>query len=429
MMKRDSRIYCHQGPDYLPSAGGGVLSGTGFVFKDLFDVAGYTTGAGNPQWLATHQPAESTSPLISALLRHGAECTGRVQTDELAYSLNGQNIHYGTPENPAARDCLPGGSSSGSAVAVAAGECDFAIGTDTGGSVRVPASYCGVFGLRPTWGRLDLRGCFELAQRFDTAGIFSRDLALLRQVWQVLAATKSDPVTYEAIYLDTQCAEDLSQPRFLRLQQWCRQAGLSLVHGDFLTAHGWTLNELSLLFRTIQGYEIIQKHDTWLTQNGGSLDPAIWERVEWARSVTTEQLGYALQRQAIFKLQLNDQLKKVRALWVMPTTPGGPPALTMPADELAIYRSKLMGLTSIAGLSGLPQLHLPMHGLPEGPCGMSLLGAANQEEDLIATGMKLTNLEEAVVHPQSEQPEPEQSQSEQSSLPLPSQKPGRGESS
>ncbi|CAM3529273.1 Biuret hydrolase [Vibrio aerogenes CECT 7868] len=398
-MKRDSRIYCHQGPDYLPSMQGGELSGTGFVFKDLFDVAGYTTGAGNPQWLATHPQADATSPLISALLRHGAECVGRVQTDELAYSLNGQNVHYGTPVNPAAPDCLPGGSSSGCAVAVAAGDCDFAIGTDTGGSVRVPASYCGLFGLRPALGSLNLNACFELAKSFDTAGILSRDLSLLRQVWQVLSATtlplaekqkSGDTVTCSALYLDNQCAEYLSEPRFQRLQQWCRAAGVSLVHGDFLTAQGWTLSELSLLFRTIQGHEIIQKHDPWLTRHGASLDPAIWERVIWARSVTQEQLGFALQKQAIFKLQLTDHLKQVNALWVLPTTPSGPPALTMPVDELAVYRSQLMGLTSLAGLSGMPQLHLPMHDLPEGPCGMSLLGQAGQEEDLIATGVKLT---------------------------------------
>jgi aspartyl-tRNA(Asn)/glutamyl-tRNA(Gln) amidotransferase subunit A len=129
----DRTVYCQQGPDELLPAGLGNLTGLRFVFKDLFDVKGYVTGAGNPAWLATHQPAEGTSPIITELLAQGAECVGRVQTDELAYSLNGQNVHYGTPVNPKAEDCIPGGSSSGSAVAVARGEADFAIGTDTGG--------------------------------------------------------------------------------------------------------------------------------------------------------------------------------------------------------------------------------------------------------------------------------------------------------
>lgn len=118
-MEIDQRIYCTQGPDYLPALKQGSLNGLSFVFKDLFDVEGYVTGAGNPKWLETHSKAESTSPLIISLLNAGAECKGRVQTDELAYSLNGINVHYGTPVNPLAPDCLPGGSSSGSAVAVA----------------------------------------------------------------------------------------------------------------------------------------------------------------------------------------------------------------------------------------------------------------------------------------------------------------------
>ena len=182
---KDARVYCQQGPQALSATANGELDNLSFVFKDLFDVEGYVTGAGNPAWLTSHSKASKTSPLIETLLANGAECVGRVQTDELAYSLNGQNIHYGTPINPIAPDCLPGGSSSGSAVAVATGDADFSIGTDTGGSVRVPASYCGLYGLRPTLGKLNLEHAFQLSESFDTAGIFSRDLSLLSKVFKV----------------------------------------------------------------------------------------------------------------------------------------------------------------------------------------------------------------------------------------------------
>ncbi len=388
-MIKDTQVYCAQGPDSLPSLAPGVLSGYRFVFKDLFDVKGYVTGAGNPQWLASHQPAESTSPLITALLAQGATCVGRVQTDELAYSLNGQNIHYGTPINPAAPDCIPGGSSSGSAVAVARGEADFSIGTDTGGSVRVPASYCGLFGLRPTLGKLDLSNCFELSGSFDTAGIFSRDLNLLRNVYETLIAEPLNAESKHSLYLDDSLAGYLSKERLARLQQCCRNAGIELHRGDFLAQRKWQLSALSTLFRSIQGFEIIKNHHHWLTEFADSLDPAICERVQWASGISCEQYGDAQAQQADFQQQLSAQLEETQMLWVIPTTPSGPPALTMSADALARYRSDLMGLTSIAGLCGFPQLHLPMQGLSEGPCGISLMGLANQEAQLFAAGQRL----------------------------------------
>lgn len=389
-MSRDARVYCQQGPQSLPATGQGALSGTGFVFKDLFDVAGFVTGAGNPTWLATHETASHTSPLISALLNAGADCRGRVQTDELAYSLNGQNIHYGTPVNPVAPDCIPGGSSSGSAVAVANGDCEFSIGTDTGGSVRVPASYCGLYGLRPTLGSLDLSHAFELAGSFDTAGIFTRDPELMRQVWSVLSGRDNPGTQYNTLYLDGQCKAIMSQHRFIRLQQWCENSGTTLVEGDFLGDLGWNLTELSLLFRTIQGFDIIKQHDEWLAEHVDSMDPAIGERVAWARTITREQYHHAKAEQTELTHKLVNHLQTHQYLWLIPTTPSGPPSLTMPADELAVYRSQLMGLTSIAGLSGLPQLHLPMNELSEGPCGMSLMGLPHHEEDLLATGDKLS---------------------------------------
>ncbi len=388
-MSKDTRIYCTQGPTSISPTEEGMLSNTAFVFKDLFDVGGYVTGAGNPQWLATHQPAEKTSPLIVALLAQGAKCVGRVQTDELAYSLNGQNIHYGTPPNPIAPECIPGGSSSGSAVAVALGDADFAIGTDTGGSVRVPASYCGVFGLRPTLNKLDLSHCFELASSFDTAGVFANTLPMLNQAFAALCGQAQPGQIQSRLFLDDALSALLGKARLERLQSWSHKVGIELTHGDVLTKNGWSLDGLSTLFRTIQGFEIIRLHGEWLSQYGDSLDPAIAERVKWSRQITPEQYQAAKAEQAKFTDQIQTAINGFDGLWVLPTTPSGPPRLDMPADELAIYRSQLMGMTSVAGLSGLPQLHIPMPGLEEGPCGISLISGAHMEGDLIATAMAL----------------------------------------
>lgn len=388
-MSKETAVYCAQGPHSLASLAQGALSDKSFVFKDLFDVAGYVTGAGNSKWLASHAPAQHTSPLILRLLEQGATCLGRVQTDELAYSLNGQNIHYGTPVNPAAPNCIPGGSSSGSAVAVARGDVDFSIGTDTGGSVRVPASYTGLFGLRPTLNKLDLSNCFELSGSFDTAGIFSRDLGLLQRVYEVLALKSVNTEAGRTLYLDDSLAGYLSKERLARLILWCKAANYELLRGDFLAQGKWQLEALSLLFRTIQGFEIIENHNDWLTQYGESLDPAIFLRVLWARNISVEQYTDAKVQQADFRQQLSKHFTEFQALWVIPTTPSGPPALTMNGDLLAEYRSNLLGLTSIAGLCGFPQLHLPMQGLSEGPCGISLMGLADQEAQLFAAGQLL----------------------------------------
>lgn len=389
VITKDTSVYCTQGPNNLAATADGVLSELTFVFKDLFDVQGYVTGAGNPAWLASHKKAQQSASLIEKLLAQGASCVGRVQTDELAYSLNGKNIHYGTPVNPLAPDCLPGGSSSGSAVAVANRDADFSIGTDTGGSVRVPASYCGLFGLRPTLGKLDLDNVFQLAKSFDTAGIFSLDLTILSDVFSVLAKQKQQGQVAQNLYLDNTLEKQLSKERISTLKRWCQQAGITLLSCNLLADTDQTLDALSLLFRTIQGFEIIEGHNAWLKEHGDSLDPSIMQRVIWARSITQAQYLEAKAQQLQFQQKLSALFTNMQGLWVLPTTPSGPPALTMAGEELALYRSQLMGLTSIAGLAGFPQLHLPMQGLSEGPCGFSLMSIADKEADLIATGISL----------------------------------------
>src|SRR5713226_4285506 len=164
----------------------GPLSGLTFAAKDLFDVAGVVTGCGNPDWAATHQPAQTDAWAVDALLQAGATLVGKTITDEISLGLLGINKFYGTPLNPRAPDRVPGGSSSGSASAVAQGLCDTALGTDTGGSVRVPASFCGLHGIRPTHGRLDLTGMLPQAPTSDTTGWFARDAQTFARVSEVM---------------------------------------------------------------------------------------------------------------------------------------------------------------------------------------------------------------------------------------------------
>ncbi|MBO6785189.1 MAG: hypothetical protein JJ899_18220, partial [Alphaproteobacteria bacterium] len=170
----------------VEGAGDGPLQGVTFAVKDLFDVAGMQTGAGNPDFLEGRPPAEEHAPAVRAMLDAGATMVGKTITDELAFGLAGENFHYGTPLNTAAPDRIPGGSSSGSVSAVAGGMCDTALGTDTGGSMRVPSSHCGVYGIRTTHGRVPIDGVVPLAESFDTVGWFARSADMLMKVGRVL---------------------------------------------------------------------------------------------------------------------------------------------------------------------------------------------------------------------------------------------------
>src|SRR3712207_5013033 len=178
----------------VPNAASGPLSGLTFAVKDLFDVTGYPTGGGSPHLLAMSGVKTRTSPAVQRLLDSGARFVGKTHTDELAFSLNGKNAHFGTPVNGAAPERIPGGSSSGSASAVSHGLCDFALGTDTGGSVRGPASHCGLFGLRPTHGRVSLEGCLDLAPAFDSCGFFARNADVFLRVGEVLLGEDPGPL-------------------------------------------------------------------------------------------------------------------------------------------------------------------------------------------------------------------------------------------
>src|SRR5688572_1010312 len=178
--------FCRHNHVEKKGAASGPLAGLTFGLKDIYDVAGTKTGFGCPDWLRSHEPAARTAPAAQMLLDAGAHLVGKTHTEEMAWSLTGENAHYGTPINVNAPGRIPGGSSSGSAAAVAAGLVDFSIGSDTGGSVRLPASYCGILGLRPTHGRISLDGVCPLAPSFDTCGWFARDAGVFERVGRVL---------------------------------------------------------------------------------------------------------------------------------------------------------------------------------------------------------------------------------------------------
>ncbi|MGE0225947.1 MAG: amidase [Acetobacteraceae bacterium] len=365
-----------------PPLGTGRLSGLTFAVKDLFDVAGAVTTYGNPDWAATHPPSVATAPVVTALLQAGAHLAGKTKTHELAYGLTGENIWHGTPINPRAPDRFPGGSSCGSAASVAAGLVDFALGSDTGGSVRIPASYCGLYGIRPTHGAISLAGACPLAPSLDTPGWFTRNASLLAGIGDVLLPGSRIGATgpwlrVEEAWVNAQpeVAEAL-RPALERLEQLGgRSVGIRLVPEgvDSLFDH----------FRTVQAEEVWAALGPWVDATKPRLSPAVAKRFEMAKATGpgTAALGRAFRRQ--FQARVLPLLAG-GAVMVYPTSPCVAPLLTASPEEQDTVRLATMGVTAIAGFCGLPEVTLPAAMVDGAPVGLSLVAGPGQDRALLA---------------------------------------------
>ncbi|MGD1879315.1 MAG: amidase [Kiloniellaceae bacterium] len=379
----------------IAGSGSGPLSGVTFAAKDIFDVAGFVTGCGNPDWARTHAPAARHAPTVQALLDAGAGLVGKTITDELAYSLNGQNFHYGTPTNVNAPGRIPGGSSSGSAAAVAGGLADTALGSDTGGAIRTPASYCGLFGLRPTHGRITLEGVMPLAPSCDTVGWFARDAAMLRRVGGVLLGGKTGDagrfrrllLAEDAFALAVPVAQAALAPLVERLEQ-------RVTPGEKIPAAATdALLDWMWRFRHIQAREIMGTQGAWIAETRPSFGPEIQERFDWAASITEEQAAPAREAREAFAARLAGLLGD-DALLCLPSAPGIAPLCSSTAEDLIVHRTAVLSLTSIAGLARLPQVSLPLARVEGCPLGLSLIAPAGADEDLLAFAEAFSTTEE-----------------------------------
>jgi len=379
--------FCRHTHVALAGSGTGPLAGLTFGVKDIYDIAGHKTGFGSPDWLDTHPPAVRTAPVVAALLAAGADLLGRTQTDELTYSLNGENPHYGTPVNVNAPGRIPGGSSSGSAVAVAGGLVDFALGSDTGGSVRAPASFCGIYGLRPTHGRVSLDGACPLAKSFDTAGWFARDPALLERVGQVLLGAEPAPVPGGA-WLAEDALALLDAPAVAALQPALARVGAVLGDLRPVTVSSEGLPQWFQAFRVLQGAEIHAQLGEWVERVRPRLGPGVRERVQWTATIGADEAARAQALREAVRRRMNELLAGNTVL-VLPTVPDIAPLRNTPAAQLDDFRARAMSLLCIAGLAGLPQVSLPLATLHGCPLGLSLVAAAGNDALLLALARRI----------------------------------------
>lgn len=367
----------------LNPTGEGCLNDLTFAVKDVFAIEGYTSGAGNPDWLRTHGPSGTTATSIERLLSLGGRMVGTTQTDELMYSLNGQNTHYGTPVNPKAPDRIPGGSSSGSAVAVAAGLVDFALGTDTGGSVRVPSAYCGIYGFRPTHGFVPIEGVIPLAPSFDTVGWMARDTSVLMRVAQALLGDQAESSAEFPRILFAEDAWDMAEPSSReRLNAFVPKLKEAAEHSEWLTIAPEGLMEWLNAFRKVQGLEIWQTHGEWIDHEKPMFEPTIAQRFEWAGTLTLDDSTLQYRLWTDIRARLRNLLGE-DGLLIIPTIPGTAPHRDISGVEDELRRIRTMQLSCIAGLSGLPQVTIPAGEVEGAPIGLSVIAGAKQDMKLL----------------------------------------------
>jgi amidase len=360
----------------------GSLDGLTFAVKDLIDVAGTPTGGGNPDWLKAQSPAARSAPAVEALLAAGASLAGKTVTDELAFSLEGVNAHHGTPVNPACPDRIPGGSSSGSAVAVAAGLVDFAIGTDTGGSVRVPASFVGVCGFRPTHDAISLAGVVPFAPSYDTVGWFARDAAMLSRVGGVLLPKASPkPIHRFRLVRDAVALADASVATALRL------ACASFDIADEISLFAGQERQWLETYRVLQGAEIWTELGPWISSAKPRFGDKIAPRFVDAASITAADVARYRPIRVLIARRVREALGDGIGL-LIPTAPCIALRLDAGEDEIGNFYRNALTLTSIAGHAGIPQISLPAGKVGGCPVGLSVLASPGHDRALLDLGAR-----------------------------------------
>ncbi|HEX8168512.1 MAG TPA: amidase [Beijerinckiaceae bacterium] len=373
----------------VPNAASGPLSGLTFAVKDLYDVAGYPTSGGSPHVLALSGVKSRTAPPARMLAEAGARFVGKTITDELAFSLNGKNAHFGTPVNGGAPDRIPGGSSSGSAAAVSNRLCDVALGSDTGGSVRGPASHCGLFGIRPTHGRISLDDCLALASSFDTCGWFARDGATFERVGTVLLGEDPAPLPETPRLV-------LAADAFAMLDVEVRA-----VHAPLVKRIEAMLGEAALVETAPEGFETLywahrrlQAREAWgvwgpmIERYRPPLGPGVADRFEYARLVTDAEVAEAQDTRERFTARFRGLLGQ-DAVMVLPTMPDVAPLLSESEEALNDYRNRAINLLSLSGLAGVPQVSMPLATRSGAPLGLSLIGPPGCDLSLVRLAARI----------------------------------------
>ena len=374
--------FCKDTDAYLAGPEGRPLSDLKYAAKDIFDVAGFVTGGGNPDWKATHPPADQHAWIVETLLNAGATMVGKTHTDELTRGILGENAHYGTPINSRALGRVPGGSSSGSAAAVAGGLVDLALGSDTGGSVRIPASFCGLWGLRPTHDRIPLEGILKQASSYDTIGWFTRDAATYAQVAQVVFQTSIPDASPTRIIIAQDLFDEADENVSAALLPIAEKIAAMVGSSTTVKLAPNGLAEWSAQQNVLQSKEAWDTVKDWVDQVNPRFSFWVSERYQFAINLTDAQIDEAAAVRDSLRIRM-DEVFADGGFLCLPTAVVPAPLRGLPASAKKDVQSRLSRLTCIAGTTGRPQLSMPLGEVNGMPVGISIMGDRGSDEQLI----------------------------------------------
>lgn len=376
----DRSVWRVVGAPLVPGTGSGVLAADTIAVKDLFAVAGQVIGAGVPQFAAEATPETTTAPVVAALLAAGASITGLAQTDQFAYGIAGTNSLYGTPLNPAAPTRIPGGSSSGSASAVARGWSSIGLGTDTAGSIRIPAASQGLWGIRTSHGLLPVEGVLALAPSFDAVGWVTRDAETLARVAGVLVGETGTATADDGFVTIAGLTGLASAALGAAVESAAARLGAASLT---LPAE---LEEWFTAFRTVQAFEAWQCHGNWITGHPNALGADVAGRFRDASAITGPEARAA-------RAVVDSARRSIRELLagrtlLLPTMATLPTPLRATAGTIAADRASTLRLTSLASIAGLPAVSAPLLAVDGLPAGLCFVGQDRTDLHLIATARR-----------------------------------------
>ncbi len=358
----------------------GNLKNLKFVLKDMCDIKNIKTSCGNPDFYKACEPAKKHAEFLSNILSEGAILEGITICDEFFYSVIGENSHYGTPKNLNAPNCVPGGSSSGSAAALTTDLFDFSIGSDTGGSVRVPASFCGLLGIRPTHGRINANGVYPMAPSFDTIGWFSNNIKTFQKIGEVLLdKNENENITFNQFVIAEDLLELVDTDIKNQFNSYYKELHPNIKH---IRLSKFSKSEIADNFRILQAGEIKEHVIPWIEKNKPKISLEINSRIEMASEILPLEIDAAKTfRQEIIS-EINNSLPE-GDIAIFPTTPFSAPKCGQSDQDLGSDRKKIMEMTSIAGMTSRPQISIPKFKGKTGPVGISILGWQNSDEILL----------------------------------------------
>lgn len=365
---------------FITTLEGGPGTGLALAVKDNIDVAGVPTTCGSRLLAATAAPAAEDAQCLLGAREAGVRIVGKTNLVELAFGAHGMNSWYGTPRNPLDRSLLPGGSSSGSAVAVATGMADVALGTDTGGSIRIPAACCGTVGLKTTFGRIPVGGVQPLAPALDSVGPMAVDVARVVEGMRLLepgfAVSAEVPtvagwaVERTGARVDGRISEAV-RGALVRAGMELREVEVSSWRGAWTAGTALLEKQAAVTFGSLRGLE-------------GQLDPTVAARLRSGWGLSWAEVRAAREVQVRWEEEMRELLDRV-GLLALPTMGCFPPRLD--EYEVAGIDPPLNWFTLPVNLAGLPSLSLPVPCSGPVPASVQLVGPLGSEDRLLACGL------------------------------------------